>query len=68
MNEKEALDLANDHMLRLGGAADDYRTPTARLVGGEWLVLYEGHSRQVGDHVIVAVDDITGETNSSAGA
>lgn len=68
MNENEAIEVANDHVVKLGGALADYRNPTARLVGGEWLVLYEEHSRQVGAHVIVAVDNITGETSSSAGA
>lgn len=59
---------ANAHIQQQGGNLSDYGSPTAKLVAGEWLVLYEENVRQVGGHVIVAVNDLTGATQSSAGA
>lgn len=67
MTETEAINKANQHIQQRGGSLSNYRTPTARFVSGEWLVLYEENVRQVGAHAIVAVNDATGATQSSAG-
>lgn len=68
MTQQQAIDRANQAIAAQGGTLGDYRTPTAKLVNGEWIVLYNEVALQVGAFVSVAVNDITGATESSAGA
>lgn len=68
MTQQEAIDKANQAITTQGGTLSNYRKPTAKLVNGEWLVVYDEITLQVGAFVSVAVNDITGATESSAGA
>lgn len=61
MDEDDARQLADRLLADAGGDPADYDEPSVELDEGEWVALYQGQSGAPGDHVMVVIDDASGE-------